>query len=244
MGTMISIHVHDAEPDDVLQAAIDEVFAEIERLEQIFSTFRADSSISRINRGELHLLDAEPEVAEVLDACTWLEHVSDGAFNAHLPGHPDQLDPAGYVKGWITERAAGRLDDAGLAHWYVGAGGDVITRGVPAPGQRWRVGIAHPLQPGAIVATLELAGGAVATSGTAERGRHLWDGRTGASAEALASLTVVGPELTWADAFATAAFAQGADGLQWVTRFDGYSAMAVDLDGQVRATDGFLRPDR
>ena len=49
-------------------------------------------------------------------------------------------DPAGFAKGWITERAATRLDDAGLADWYVGAGGDVVTRGRPAPDRPWRDG--------------------------------------------------------------------------------------------------------
>lgn len=242
MGTVISIHVHDDAPDPSIDAAIDAVLAEIERLEQVFSTFRADSAISRINRGELHLLDAGPEVTEVLDACTWLEHQSGGAFTAHRPSAPDQLDPAGFAKGWITEKAAGCLRAAGLAHWYVGAGGDVITSGTPQPDERWRVGVADPLQPGRYVATLEIDGGAVATSGTAERGRHLWDGRDGRHAAGLASLTVVGPELAWADAFATAAFAQGTNGLAWLERFAGYEGMAVGLDGTVQATSGMVHP--
>ena len=242
MGTVISVHVHDDAADAAIDAAIDAVFAEIERLEQIFSTFRTDSVVSRVNRGELHLLDAGPEVTEVMDACTWLEHQSDGAFTARRPDRTGRLDPAGFAKGWITEHAAGRLDAAGLAHWYVGAGGDVITRGTPAQGRRWRVGIAHPLAPGTVVATLELAGGAVATSGTSERGRHLWDGRTGDAAAAVASITVIGPELAWADAFATAAFALGRDGLAWLTRFQGYQALAVSLDGTVEQTPGFVMP--
>ncbi len=243
MGTMISIHVHDVLDDAIVDAAIDEVLVEIERLEQIFSTFRPDSTINRVNRGELHVLDAGPEVTEVLDACTWLEHVSNGAFTARRPETPELLDPAGYAKGWITEKAAGRLRAAGLQHWYVGAGGDVIASGTPGPDRRWRVGVADPRTPGQYVATLEIDRGAVATSGTAERGEHLWDGRRGGRATALAALTVVGPELAWADAFATAAFAQGRPGVAWVEQFDGYEAMAVDLDGAIHATTGFLRPD-
>ena len=240
MGTVVSVHVHDDAPGATIDAAIEAVFAEIEALEQVLSTFRPDSVISRINRGELHLLDAGAEVTEVMDACTWLEHHSEGAFTARRPDGSGRLDPAGFAKGWITERAARQLDDAGLSHWYVGAGGDVITRGSPAQGRRWRVGVAHPLTPGAVVATLELDGGAVATSGTAERGRHLWDGRTGDAAHALASITVVGPELAWADAFATAAFALGGAGLTWVRRFAGYEALAVTLEGAIERTPGFV----
>ena len=239
MGTMVSVHVHNDVADPSVAVAVDAVFAEIERLEQIFSTFRADSTISRVNRRELHMLDAGSEIIEVLDACTWLEHRSGGAFDAHPPARPGQLDPAGFAKGWITERAARLLDDAGLAHWHVGAGGDVVMRGVPAPGRRWRVGIADPHRPGATVATLELAGGAVATSGTAERGLHLWDGRTGHAAHALASATVVGPQLAWADALATAVIALGHEGLAWLAAIEGYEALVVTDDGVIEHTTGF-----
>lgn len=238
MGTMISIHVHDDAPDGAVADAVEDVFGEVERLEQIFSTFRPDSELSRVNRGELHVLDAAPEITEVLDACTWLEHQSRGAFTVRRPGAPEQLDLAGFAKGWITERAAGRLAAHGLAHWYVGAGGDVITCGSPEEGRPWRVGVAHPLQPGATVATLELSGGAVATSGTAERGAHLWDGRGGA-AVGLASMTVVGAELAWADAFATTAFVLGAAGIDWVRTLQGYEALAVTLDGALDRTPGW-----
>lgn len=240
MGTMISVHVHDDVPDDAVDLAVEEVFAEVERLEQIFSTFRPDSVLSRINRGELHVLDAGPEIADVLDACTWLEQQSHGAFTVRRPDDPERLDLAGFAKGWITERAAGRLAARELANWYVGAGGDVITSGTPEVGQRWRVGVADPLHPGGIVATLELAGGAVATSGTAERGAHLWDGRTGGAAVGLASMTVVGPELAWADAFATTAFVMGGPGIDWVRTLQGYEALAVTLDGALERTPGWL----
>jgi FAD:protein FMN transferase len=236
---MISVHVHDDAPDDAIAEAVDVVFTEIERLEQIFSTFRTDSELSRVNRGELHVLDAGPEIAEVLDACTWLEHQSRGAFTVRRPDAPERLDLAGFAKGWITERAAGALAAHGLAHWYVGAGGDVITCGTPEEGRPWRVGVAHPLQPGATVAMLELSGGAVATSGTAERGAHLWDGRSGGAAVALASMTVVGPDLAWADAFATTAFVMGADGVDWVRTLQGYEALAVTLEGKLLRTPGW-----
>ena len=183
----------------------------------MFSTFRVTSEISRINRGELHLLDASPEVLEVVDACTWLEHASDGAFRARRPGD-EIVDPAGFVKGWAAELAAKCLDRAGLRHWYLSVGGDIQTRGTTGDGSPWRIAIADPNSddPRAVRALVEVDGLAVATSGTAARGRHLWDGRTDRPADALASMTVVGPHLTWADAFATAAFVMGRDGVDWV----------------------------
>jgi thiamine biosynthesis lipoprotein len=238
MGTMASVHVHDAAEIAMVDAAIDATWSELDRLEDIFSTFRPTSDISRINSGELHVLDARPEVIEVLDACTWLEHVSDGAFRARRPGDT-LVDPAGFVKGWATELAAKNLDRAGLGRWYLSVGGDVQTRGTAGDGSPWRVGIADPNSDDvrSIRAMVEVHGQAVATSGTAARGRHLWDGRTDHPADSLASMTVVGPNLTWADAFATAAFVMGTDGVDWVTRFDGYRALAITHEGELIRRD-------
>lgn len=239
MGTMASVHVHDCADIDLIDAAVVDMWSELDRLEAMFSTFRPDSEISRINRGELHALDASPEVIEVLDACTWLEHASHGAFRARRPGDA-LLDPAGFVKGWAAELAAKSLDRAGLRQWYLSVGGDIQTRGVARDGSPWHIGIADPTghDPRSLIALVEVDGLAVATSGTAARGRHLWDGRTDAHAEELASMTVVGPHLTWADAFATAAFVMGPAGVDWVADFDGYRAMAVTGDGRLLCRDG------
>ncbi len=229
MGTMFSVHLHDADPTVARAAgdAIDAFFAELERLEAMFSTFRPDSEISRINRGELELAESSAEVSDVLDACAWLDHASGGAFRAFPPETPARLDPAGFVKGWATDRAAERLVEAGFTNWCVNAGGDVRVAGTPRNGQRWRVGISDPNHPGAVRATIELSEGAVATSGTAARGMHLWDGRSAERVDNFASFTVIGPSLTWADAFATAGFAMGGDGIDWVNRFAGYQALAI-----------------
>lgn len=234
MGTVASVHVHDIADPWVVEAAIEAMWAELDRLEDIFSTFRPHSEISRINSGDLHLLDAGAEVLEVLDACTWLEHASEGAFRARRPGEA-MIDPAGFVKGWAAELAAKHLHLAGLQHWYLSVGGDIQTRGTARDGSQWRVAIADPnsSDPRSIRALVEVSGEAVATSGTAARGRHIWDGRTGDPATALASMTVVGPHLTWADAFATTAFVMGLDGIEWVSRFDGYRALAVTVVGEV-----------
>src|SRR4029077_5501261 len=86
MGTMASVHVPDQTDVAIIDSAVEAMWSELDRLEQMFSTFLSSSEISRINSGELHLLDASPEVIEVVDTCTWLEHASDGAFRARRPG--------------------------------------------------------------------------------------------------------------------------------------------------------------
>ncbi len=234
MGTVASIHVYDDAPGAEVGEAIGAVFAELERLEDIFSTFRTASQISRVNRGELELFDCSPEVIEVMDACTWLEHASDGAFAARRPEPPHALDPAGFVKGWAAERAARALTDARLTRWYVSVGGDICTSGTPPWSDHWQFAVADPRNASRAIASVDVpAGFAIATSGIGERGHHLWHGRSGTAAAHYASLTVIGPTLAWADAFATAAFARGADGLEWLERFDDYVGFAVDHDGTI-----------
>lgn len=242
MGTMASVWIRaDGERSDRAAAGIDATFAELERLEAMFSTFRPDSEISQVDRGERHVLDCSPEVIDVLDACAWLEQRSGGAFDIHRAGSA-RIDPAGFVKGWATERAARCLTDAGLANWYLSVGGDIVVSGAPSPEEPWAVAIAHPMRPREVVATFDVRDGAVATSGTAERGAHLWDGRTGHLANGWASVTVSGPSLSWADAFATTAFVMGDAGPRWVEQFDDYAVVAVGWDGEVRVSGGVATP--
>ena len=235
MGTMASLHVADNVSNNVsadrVREAAEATFDELERLEAMFSTFRPTSEISRINAGQLQISDASSEVIDVFDACTWLGHASSGAFSIEPPERPGRIDPAGFVKGWATERATRKLTEAGLTGWYLGLGGDIQTSGRPTPERGWSVAIADPLTPGEVRATLELPiGYAIATSGTAERANHLW---TASNQLPLASVTVVGPRLTWADAFATTAYAMGVDGLAWVEQFDGYQAWAITRTGEL-----------
>lgn len=231
MGTVASVHVHGGVPAEVADPAIDAAFDELRRLEAMFSTFRPTSEISRVNDGSLSLLDCSPEVIDVLDACTWLEHVSGGAFTARRPAD-GRIDPAGFVKGWAADRAGLALAAHGLEQWCLTVGGDLLVHGRPNDADRWTIAIADPTHRRAVITGVVVAGGAVATSGTAERGHHLWSA-DGTAADTFASVTVTGPSLTWADAFATAACAMGAAGLDWVAGFEGYRAFAVTHEGEL-----------
>jgi len=226
MGTFASLHVDDDVDSTVVRSAWHEALGLLVDVEQRLSTFRPDSEISRVNRGELHLLDASPDVVEVMDACTWLEHESEGAFRARRPD--GTLDPAGFVKGWAAERAGRVLTESGLSSWYLNVGGDIQTSGLQASGEPWRIGVVDPTDRSVVAVSFDIPENfAVATSGTGARGAHLWDGRSGAFLDRVASITVVGPHLMWADALATAAFAMGDDGLAWLTRYPNYTIFRV-----------------
>lgn len=230
MGTTASIHVNDPLDDLDFSARVADVRDELERLESMFSVFRPDSEISRINDGRLDHLDASREVIEVLDACSWLEQASNGAFSLRRSKERREMNPSGFVKGWAGQRAAEALRQSGLRHAYVGIGGDYMAFGGLSDADPWRIGIIDPRDPERLVGTVDVIDGAVATSGTAERGGHIWDPRTGEPADSFLSVTVTGPSLTWADAFATTVFVMGEPGIEWLDQFPGYQAMTVVRD--------------
>ena len=205
-------------------------------MDRRFSTYRDDSEISRIDRGELPVAEASSDVRWVLERCAALRDETGGAFDERASG---RLDPSALVKGWAVQRGAEILSADGLTDFSLNAGGDVVVRGGALPEDVWRVGIQHPLDRGAIAATIGVTNVAVATSGAYERGGHLVDPRTGAAPPDVLSVTVVGPDLGLADAYSTAAFALGGDGPQWTLGLDGYEAMTILGGDRVLSTPGF-----
>ncbi|MFJ5060576.1 FAD:protein FMN transferase [Streptomyces nigra] len=240
MGTVVSFDVRGGEPDAV-RSALEEAVAGLHRVDEVFSTYRDDSQVSRLARGELTLDACDPEVAEVLELGAEAQRLSDGWFSTSYAG---RVDPTGIVKGWSVERAARALAGVpGVTGVSVNGGGDVQLLGVPDGRRPWRVGVADPLRPGGLAAVISAAGLdelAVATSGTAERGAHIVDPSTGRSAVTdLVAVTVVAPRLTWADCWATAAFAMGSRaGLAWLESLPDVEALLITAGDEVRCTGG------
>ncbi|MEV0348036.1 FAD:protein FMN transferase [Nonomuraea sp. NPDC050680] len=228
MGTVFSFDVrHDA--DDAVARAV----AWLHHVDMVFSPYRPDSAISLLDRGEIDMSDCPPEVAQVLALCAQTEHATNGYFTTRHGGH---LDPSGLVKGWAIEEASRMLSEAGASHHCVNGGGDIQLGPGPSP---WRIGIAHPARPGALCTVVSGYDLAIATSGSAERGPHILDPHTGRAADALLSITLVGPRLTAVDAFATAAFAMGDAARDWVEETDDLEAFAVTASGGTWRTSGF-----
>jgi thiamine biosynthesis lipoprotein len=211
----------------------------LHRVDAVFSTFKAGSDISRIRRGELSVSRADPDVARVLALCDQIESETDGYFSARWDG---RLDPTGLVKGWAVEEASRLLRRHGSANHAVNGGGDIQLAGAAGPDQPWAIGISDPRDRTRVLTTVTGCDFAIASSGTAERGPHIRDPRTGSPAVTLAGITVVGRSLTRVDAFATAAFVMGERALPWLDGLPGYQGLAVTADGIVAATPGFFRP--
>jgi FAD:protein FMN transferase len=237
MGTVASFDVRDDVPEAIRLLGIRAAAHALRCAEERFSAFRPDSEVCRHDRGELAERDRSAELREVLDLCAALEADSAGVFRARTPGTA-RLDVAGVVKGWAIDRAGAALRDRGLRRWCLAVGGDVLVAGAPEPGRAWRVAVRDPGSADRVTLVLPVVDAAVATSGTYERGRHLWDGRDGRRRPLPGSTTVVGPSMTTADAYATVAHALGVAGCSWVARHPGHEAVRVEADGSVVTTLG------
>src|SRR5579884_1595226 len=136
MGMPIILDVRDELEQDVL----DEMWEILRRADRVFSTYKDDSDISRLNRGEITLDEAHPDVREVLARSEELRVITDGYFDVGKVS-PDGIDPSGLVKGWAVDCAADFLESAGARNYSLNAGGDMRLRGAALPEPRWRIGI-------------------------------------------------------------------------------------------------------
>jgi thiamine biosynthesis lipoprotein len=234
MGMPISLalrgrHAASAAGDEAWQAVIDQ----LRHVDAIFSTYRPDSIINRLDRGELAVAECPAEVAEVLALGREAERISGGAFSIELPTGDGRrrLDPSGVVKGWAAQRAVQFLACLDDTDFCLSAGGDIVCHTADPSRSAWRIGIEHPRDPSTLIAMVPVRSGGIATSGTPHRGAHLIDPRTGGAPSGVASVTVIASSLTWADIDATAAYVQGRDAAQWLQTCPIRSALVVWADG-------------
>jgi thiamine biosynthesis lipoprotein len=236
MGMPISLALRGRHVDDArAQEAWTEVMADLREADRVFSTYREDSAISRLARGEITLADCPPEVREVLELGQIARVQSDGAFDVRrrTGAGGTVLDPSGVVKGWAVQRASAWLHALPETDFCLSAGGDMVCHTDDPAGRPWRVGIEDPADPTRLVAVVPVRRGAVATSGTAHRGEHLVDARTGRPPALVASVTVVAGSLTWADIDATAAYALDGDAATWLRGRPGRSGLVIWRDGRI-----------
>ncbi|MEV0563254.1 FAD:protein FMN transferase [Dactylosporangium sp. NPDC050588] len=239
MGLPVSVHLRGpGAGDPPAEAAVAAVFADLRRDDAAFSPYLDGSDLSRWERGEA---PPTPELEAVIALCDEARERTGGWFDPRgLPdprtGRP-RYDPSGLVKGWAVQRAAAHLPD-GLG-WCVNAGGDVLVH-APDGQPPWRIGVEDPDAPEDRVAHVVTRGtGAVATSGRTHRGDHIVDPYTGSPATGVRAVTVTGPDLLWADVYATAAAARGPWAMDWLEELDGYEALMVTASGLVRVTEGW-----
>lgn len=246
MGTVVSLALRtDGMSAAEIACAVASACEVLDDADATFSTFKPNSELSRLRRGEVRIEQVSDEMNEIIDRCVTVLKASDGWFDAwSLPGG---FDPTGIVKGWAADRALAALRDHDVPAAMVNAGGDIVAYGEPEPGRAWRMGVRDSEQRDILRAVVEL-NGALATSGTYERGEHIHRPKPVTAPSdwgvtALRSASVTGPELATADALATALFAAGPYGLQFIEDTPGYDAFIVDDSGTGWATAGFPAAD-
>lgn len=227
MGTVVSLEW------DGSTARFDVVRNEFEAADRRFSLYRPDSELRRVDDGSLELMDASAELREVYATALGWRGETGGAFTPHRPD--GALDLNGIVKAWAMDNAGRALGDG---DWCLNVGGDVLVSGQAPDGAAWVVGIVDPGDRTSLLTALPLFGPrrAAATSGSAERGDHIWTrGRAAAEFE---QVTVVADDVVTADVLATAIVSGGEDALNDLTgRFD-VDVLTVDREGGLRATPG------
>ncbi len=238
MGTIVVIDVYAAAggPGGEISGQLAEAVAILHRADATFSTWRPDSPVSRLRRGEITSAQAPAEVSEILGLCSIARDLSGGWFDPWAV--PGGFDPSGYVKGWAAQNALAAFGADGIRGVLVNAAGDIASSGGLGDGRPFRIGIADPRSPLKLAEIVELTG-AIATSGTYERGAHLIDPHSGRPAARAASASVTGPDLGLADALATALAVAGEPGLALIGKLDGYEALIINPDGSKRRTDWF-----
>jgi thiamine biosynthesis lipoprotein len=235
MGMPVSVEIVDeGDATDSVRVAFDYFRAADER----FSPYKETSETSRINRGEITTLECSDDMQQVLRLCERTKRETRGYFDIETPS--GAIDPSGLVKGWVIHNVAELLRDRGHDNFYVEAGGDIQTSGSDVRGEEWSIGIRNPFDASQIVKILYPRGCGVATSGEYVRGKHIYDPHTGKPVVSdIASLTVIGPNVYEADRFATAAFAMGRTGIDFIEQLDGVEGYAIDARGIATMTSGF-----
>jgi thiamine biosynthesis lipoprotein len=232
-GTVLYI---EAASTTVNRAAIDAAMVDVEKfvrdVDEKFSTYKAGSFVSRLRRGEIKIDDAPVDVQQVWRSCEVARDVSGGAFDPWKVA--GDFDPSGYVKGWAADGVAQILQNAGCEHIQVNAAGDLTLRGGNLSNdgvvEPWKIGVVNPENTQEVLRIFEIFDGAIATSGTYERGAHITDPFSGLIAIGARSATVIGPDGGLADAMATALMVTGDAGanLFGQDEFAQYSAWCID----------------
>ena len=232
-GTILYIEAASTTVDRaVIDAAIEDVTSFVIDVDNAFSTYKESSFISRLRRGEIEIGQCPKDVQDVWDACQSAKYLTNGAFDPWAVA--GGFDPSGYVKGWAADQVAQILVSAGCGHVQVNAAGDLTLRGGnlldTGEVEPWKIGVVNPDNKQEVLRIFEIYDGAIATSGTYERGAHIVDPASGLIAIGAKSATVIGPDGGLADALATALMVTGDDGANLFGQAElaAYSAWCID----------------
>ncbi|MCM8829476.1 MAG: FAD:protein FMN transferase [Candidatus Omnitrophica bacterium] len=162
-----------------------------------------------------------------------------------------EIDTGGIAKGYIVDSTAEFLKKNGIKNGLVNAGGDIYCFGKNPQGEKWKIGIRGPFNKEKTIRTLYLSNCGIATSGDYERylkikGKkygHIINPLTGKTVQNFpVSVTVIAPDTTTADAFATAFFVLGVEkSINLVNKIEGIALFIIDGDGKFYESENFSK---
>ena len=235
MGMHITVEIVGTAPAN---DAIEKVFSYFTYIDEKFSTYKDTSEITKINKGELRESEYSEDMKIVLSLCEKTKNETGGYFD--IIARDGSCDPSGLVKGWSIHNASKILLENGCENFYIDAGGDVQVHGCNAEGKAWSVGIKNPFNPKEVVKVVYARHEGIATSGTYIRGQHIYDPKDRSKPiTEIVSLTVIGPDVYEADRFATAAFAMGTQGIDFIEKLPGFEGYVIEKNGTAIMTSGF-----
>lgn len=222
---------------------IDEMIAKVKnRLREIdntYSFFKRNSVISRFNRKEIKYKDLPDEAKKIFQDAEKTKKLSNGYFDIKRPD--GQIDPSGLIKGWAILEGSKIIKSLGFKNFMIEIAGDIQTAGHPTKNNEWLVGIRNPFNFDEVIKVVKLSGEGIATSGTYMRGNHIYNPKKAMSNNKIVSLTVIGSNVFEADCFATAAFAMGRTGIEFIEKYPKLEGYVIDNNGNATFTSGFLR---
>jgi thiamine biosynthesis lipoprotein len=244
MGTVFTFRGLTSLSEEHLAEALLTASNTLHKADAMFSLYKPESPLSRLARGETSVAELPAVVDQVWNLCEQWEKTTDGWFSAFTPQHT--FDPSGLVKTWSAQYAAQKMVEAGIVDFTMNAGGDVLISENQSRPEFWRIGLSKPVSiasaDAGILTVLDLAETnyrAVATSGSAERGEHIWNPRGELQKDVL-QVSVIARELVEADVWATAAFAEGVRSIERINKQPNLEALYVMADGSLQGTDGVL----
>lgn len=245
MGTVFTFRGLTALTSEAQAEALLSATNALHKADAIFSLYKDESPLSRLARGETSVADCPAVVEQVWNLCEQWEKTTDGWFSAFTPQHT--FDPSGLVKTWAASYAAQKLIDAGVVDFTLNAGGDIMITNQQSREEFWRIGLSKPVsiasEDAGVLTVLDLTGTeyrAVATSGSAERGEHIWNPKGSQNQKDVIQVSVIARDLVEADVWATAAFAEGIRSLDRINALPKLEALYVLANGEIAGTDGVL----